>query len=142
MSELLNLLLVNLINLKYQAKSAHWNVRGMLFYQFHLMFDRIQGEYDKYIDQIAEKIGSLGNKANGTIPQVAANTAIPNQDFNLVSGLEFTNSLLIAVNALRDLNISIMDNEMVEEDQAVLNMLAGLQETLDSHKYLLQSHLV
>jgi starvation-inducible DNA-binding protein len=36
---LLNATLATTLDLKTQVKQAHWNVKGMDFYQLHLLFD-------------------------------------------------------------------------------------------------------
>jgi hypothetical protein len=38
---LLNLALALTLDLKTQVKQAHWNVKGMNFYQLHQLFDQI-----------------------------------------------------------------------------------------------------
>ena len=34
---------------------AHWNITGMLFYQLHLMFERVYGILDGQVDGLAEQ---------------------------------------------------------------------------------------
>ncbi|MEO1006109.1 MAG: ferritin-like domain-containing protein, partial [Cyanobacteria bacterium J06638_38] len=58
--ELLNASLAISTDLKSQVKQAHWNVKGMNFYQLHLLFDTIAGELEEYIDLVAERITALG----------------------------------------------------------------------------------
>lgn len=44
-------------------KSAHLNVRGDDFYQYHLLFERVGNDFDNAIDidKIGERIGSIDN---------------------------------------------------------------------------------
>jgi starvation-inducible DNA-binding protein len=39
---LLNATLATTLDLKTQVKQAHWNVKGMDFYQLHLLFDEME----------------------------------------------------------------------------------------------------
>ena len=41
------------LDLEAQTKQAHWNVRGLNFYQLHLLFDAIHTEVEGYVDTIA-----------------------------------------------------------------------------------------
>jgi starvation-inducible DNA-binding protein len=65
--ELLNKHLAAAIDLHAQVKQAHWNVRGPGFIAIHELFDKVSGEVEEFSDQLAERAGSLGGTANGTI---------------------------------------------------------------------------
>ncbi len=57
------------IDLRYQAKQAHWNVKGANFIALHGLFDNVAEACEEYIDLIAERIVQLGGVAEGTIQQ-------------------------------------------------------------------------
>lgn len=48
--EILNYSLATTLDLKTQVKQAHWNVKGINFYQLHELFDEIAGELEGYRD--------------------------------------------------------------------------------------------
>ena len=56
---ILNQTLATTLDLKTQVKQAHWNVKGLNFYQLHLLFDEMASELEEYIDTIAERITAL-----------------------------------------------------------------------------------
>src|SRR6266404_5534010 len=58
--ENLNQLLADTITLRDLYKKHHWQVAGATFYQLHLLFDKHQDAQADLIDQIAERIQSLG----------------------------------------------------------------------------------
>ena len=134
----MNELLSNLIALKYQAKNAHWNCRGILFYQFHLLFDRVYDDLEEPIDRLAEKMRGMDLAANGDINFIADNNSLPKVKAESQSGLEFCRDLLESVNKVRAMNNTLMSETI---DQSLLNILADTQELLDTFKYLLSSHL-
>ena len=53
--ELLNGRLADTADLYSQVKQAHWNVKGLNFFQLHGLFDQLAGEIFPFIDVIAEK---------------------------------------------------------------------------------------
>ena len=57
---ILNQTLAATLDLKTQTKQAHWNVKGMDFYQLHLLFDEMAGELEEYVDMVAERVTALG----------------------------------------------------------------------------------
>jgi starvation-inducible DNA-binding protein len=58
-------------------KKHHWLMRGATFYQLHLLLDKHAGEQIKLIDDIAERIQTLGGVAVGDPRHVAEITRIP-----------------------------------------------------------------
>jgi starvation-inducible DNA-binding protein len=57
-------------------KKHHWLMRGPTFYQLHLLLDKHAGEQIKLIDQIAERIQTLGGIAVGDPRHVAEITRV------------------------------------------------------------------
>lgn len=47
-------------NLIEAAHLAHWNVTGVDFYHFHLLFERVYDTFAKKFDSMAEQIRGLG----------------------------------------------------------------------------------
>ena len=58
-------------------KKHHWLMRGATFYQLHLLLDKHAGEQIALIDQIAERVQTLGGVAVGDPRHVAEITRIP-----------------------------------------------------------------
>src|SRR6266849_7214348 len=73
----LNQVLVDTMTLRDLYKKHHWQVAGATFYQLHLLFDKHQDAQAELIDQIAERIQSLGGLSYAVAADVAENTNIP-----------------------------------------------------------------
>src|SRR5712664_654471 len=58
-------------------KKHHWLMRGPTFYQLHLLLDKHAEEQIKLIDEIAERVQTLGGIAVGDPRHVAEITRIP-----------------------------------------------------------------
>jgi len=58
-------------------KKHHWLVRGVTFYQLHLLLDKHAGEQLALIDAVAERVQTLGGVAVGDPRHVADLTRIP-----------------------------------------------------------------
>jgi starvation-inducible DNA-binding protein len=72
----LNQLLADTIMLRDLYKKAHWQVSGHTFYQLHLLFDKHYREQAELVDEIAERIQSLGGVAIAVAPDVAEHTRL------------------------------------------------------------------
>jgi starvation-inducible DNA-binding protein len=75
--EKLNQVLVDTMSLRDMYKKHHWQVSGPTFYQLHLLFDKHFGEQVELVDEIAERIASLGGIPYAMAADVAENTRIP-----------------------------------------------------------------
>src|SRR5438094_9116124 len=73
----LNQLLADTITLRDLYKKHHWQVAGPTFYQLHLLFDKHYEEQNELVDQLAERIQSLGGVSIAMAPDVAETTIIP-----------------------------------------------------------------
>jgi starvation-inducible DNA-binding protein len=58
-------------------KKHHWLMRGLTFYQLHLLLDKHADEQLEVIDLIAERVQTLGGVAVGDPRQVAEITTVP-----------------------------------------------------------------
>lgn len=75
--ERLNQILADTMSLRDLYKKHHWQVSGKTFYQLHLLFDKHFDEQVELVDQIAERIQSLGGLSYAMAADVAENTNIP-----------------------------------------------------------------
>lgn len=77
MVEGLNPILADTRILRDLYKKVHWHMRGATFYQLHLLMDEHAGEQTTLVDEIAERIQTLGGVAVGDPRHVAELTTIP-----------------------------------------------------------------
>ncbi len=87
--ELLNDTLAASLDMWSQTKQAHWNVKGKNFYQVHLLFDDIAEVIYPHIDEIAERITSLGGVAHGTVKDSASGTEFKSRLDTFKIGLSY-----------------------------------------------------
>lgn len=91
--ELLNTALADTIDLKTQAKHAHWNVKGRDFLPLHQLFDQIAAHLEAASDVIAERIAALGGMAKGTARLVIERSELEEYDLNATDGREHVRAL-------------------------------------------------
>ncbi len=92
--ELLNVRLAEAADAYSQTKFAHWNVKGLNFYQLHLLFDKIAEDIEEQIDEIGERITALGGVANGTVRQAAITSGLPEYKLDAVSGPDHLKAMI------------------------------------------------
>ncbi|MDN2663053.1 MULTISPECIES: Dps family protein [Psychromonas] len=75
-SEGLKRLLADSYTLYLQTHNFHWNVTGPQFRELHLMFEEHYTELAVAVDDIAERIRTLGDAAPGTYKEFARLSSI------------------------------------------------------------------
>ena len=120
-------LLGNIVSAKFLAHGAHWNVKGVLFSQYHEFFEEIYQDYDSTIDPIAENIRKLDVDAPFTLPQFVADTEI---DATFVGGDPVQLSLAIykANEILIGDVVEVLCTAEELAQQGIYNFLADLQD--------------
>src|SRR6202048_3649574 len=73
----LNQVLADTMTLRDLYKKHHWQVAGPTFYQLHLLFDKHFNEQAELVDEIAERIQTLGGVSIAMSADVAEMTLIP-----------------------------------------------------------------
>lgn len=66
---ILNHLLSDEYLLYTKTRNYHWNVTGRDFHELHIFFEKQYEALDEIIDEVAERVRSLGYHAFGTLEQ-------------------------------------------------------------------------
>ena len=120
-------LMSNLVSAKFLAHGAHWNVKGVLFPQFHKFFQKIYEDYDAAIDPTAENIRKLDVDAKFMLPEFVAETEI---DATFIGGdpVQLSLALYKANEILLKEIVSTLDCADDLNQQGIYNFLADLQD--------------
>lgn len=75
--EVLNQILADTITLRDLYQKHHWQVAGPTFYQLHLLFEKHYNELNAIVDELAERIQTLGGISLAMAADVAEMTTVP-----------------------------------------------------------------
>ena len=78
LAAMLNQSLADTLDLAYQTKQAHWNVKGYNSYGLHLLFDDLHSHLVDHVDEFAERAITIGGQVLGTI-RIAGSTSRLNE---------------------------------------------------------------
>ena len=140
--QILSQTLATTTDLKTQVKQAHWNVKGLDFYQLHGLFDEMASELEEYIDMVAERITALGGTALGTVRVAAAESLLPEYSLDIVDGIEHLDTLADRYAAYgKHLREAIAKtDELGDADTA--DLYTEISRTIDKRLWFLEAHLV
>jgi starvation-inducible DNA-binding protein len=138
---ILNDRLADAIDLQSQVKQAHWNVKGPNFIALHELFDKISDVLLQQIDEIAERITSLGGTAEGTVAVAAKRSKLKNYPLSITAGkdhLFYLSTQLAAFGKTARAAISGTD-ELGDADSA--DLFTGISRDLDKYLWFIEAHL-
>ncbi|MFM2311658.1 MAG: starvation-inducible DNA-binding protein [Cyanobacteriota bacterium] len=140
--EILNQTLAATLDLKTQTKQAHWNVKGMDFYQLHLLFDEMAGELEEYVDMVAERITALGGIALGTARIAAGESILPEYPFDAVTGADHVTALADRYSLYAKHLRGAIDQTDELGDADTADLYTEISRTIDQRLWFLEAHLV
>ena len=137
---ILNQSLADSIDLVYQAKQAHWNVKGPNFIALHELFDRVATELDTNVDDIAERITAMGGVARGTVRLSAENSSLAEYPHEISDGTAHVDALSTA---LSDFGSKVRKNidttdELGDKDTA--DLYTGISRNVDKLLWFVEAH--
>ncbi|BAY39631.1 starvation-inducible DNA-binding protein [Nostoc sp. NIES-2111] len=138
---ILNKTLAATLDLKTQAKQAHWNVKGTDFYQLHELFDELAGELEEFVDLVAERVTALGGYAVGTARAAAQNSILPEFPFDILDGREYVAALAdrFAPYGKHLREAIAKTDDLGDADTA--DLYTEISRTIDKRLWFLDAHL-
>jgi starvation-inducible DNA-binding protein len=139
--ELLNARLADCIDLQTQTKQAHWNVKGPNFIGLHELFDKINGEVEEYVDEIAERAVQLGGVAEGTARMVAKRTSLSEYPAHTVDGHGHVEALSSALAAFGKVARKAIDEASELGDLDTADLFTEISRGMDKWLWFVEAHL-
>ena len=125
-----------------KTKNAHWNIEGPDFHSKHLFFEGQFGQLDELVDNVAERIRSLGHYAPGSLKGFLALTHFSEQLHEKNDSAGFIKELLtdhesLIIHLRENINFFAIDLK----DTGSSDFLTGLMEIHEKMAWMLRSHL-
>jgi starvation-inducible DNA-binding protein len=137
----LNDRLADAIDLQSQVKQAHWNVKGPHFIALHELFDKISDVILEHVDEIAERVTSLGGTAEGTVAVAAKRSKLKNYPLSITAGKDhlfyLSTQISVFVKAVR----AAIDETDRLGDANTADLFTGISRELDKYLWFLEAHL-
>ena len=138
LSENLQRVLVDLVELHLQGKQAHWNVVGTNFRDLHLQLDELVDFAREASDTIAERMRALEAIPDGRSDSVAASTTLPQFPAYEHSTAEVVDLITARIYAAVD-TIRAVHDAVDAEDPSTADILHQLIDGLEKLAWLIKS---
>ena len=139
-SDLLNNLLADAIDLQTQAKQAHWNVKGPQFIALHKLFDEIDEAVEEYVDLLAERVVQLGGIAEGTARVVAERSELPEYPLTISTGEEHVWALSSALSSFGERVRRAIDQTADLDDVDASDICTEISRGTDKWLWFVEAH--
>ena len=141
-ADALNKLLSDEHVLYIKTRNAHWNVEGPDFAAVHKFFESQYDELEEVIDQVAERIRTIGHYAIGAMEDYLKLTQLNEKSHENNDSLSLIKDLLndheAVIISLRE-NINRFADEL--HDLGSSDFITGLMESHEKMAWMLRAHL-
>jgi starvation-inducible DNA-binding protein len=138
LSDNLQRVLVDLIELHLQGKQAHWNVVGTNFRDLHLQLDELVDFAREASDTIAERMRALDVIPDGRSDTVVAGTSLPQFPAYEQGTAEVVDLITTRTYAAVD-TLRAVHDEVDAEDPSTADILHQLIDGLEKLAWLIKS---
>lgn len=142
-SQVLSHILADEFVLYTKTRNAHWNIEGPDFHAMHIMFESQYNELAEIVDNVAERIRTLGHYAPATLKQMLQLTHLTEQTREKNDSGGFIKELLNDHESTV-INIRTQINRLADQlkDIGTSDYLTGLTEYHEKTAWMLRSHLM
>lgn len=133
--------LAHSLDLKTQAKQAHWNVKGPDFIALHKLFDEISTQSEEYTDLIAERIVQLGGIAEGTLRVAAKRTDLPEYPLNIATGAQHVTALAHTLATYGESVRRAIGSADELNDRDTADIMTEISRGVDKYLWFVEAHL-
>jgi starvation-inducible DNA-binding protein len=108
LSDKLNILLANYQVFYINARGFHWNITGEKFFELHAKFEELYNNLLLKVDEIAERILTLGSTPSHSFSEYLKTTTIK-EAVNISDGKQAVQNLLDSFQALLKIERDVLD---------------------------------
>jgi starvation-inducible DNA-binding protein len=136
----LKVLLADTVALYLRSHGYHWNVEGNDFREYHLMFEEIYSDVYESIDPIAENIRKIKEYAPYRMERLVDLKTLPEETVS-TDPKSMATDLLSAIEHYIDSLNSVLKTATNEDEQGIVNFIAGRIETMQKWAWFLRASL-
>ena len=140
-SDALNAVLADGLDLHAALKVAHWNLKGPQFPSLHALFEEIATGLAAQNDDVAERAVTLGGRAQGTVRHVARTSRIPDYPQETTRDLEHVRLVAPRLETYLDGVRAARGVADEHDDQDTVDLLTGVVTAFEKHGWMLRASL-
>ncbi len=139
--EVLKTLVADLYHVQLKTQNVHWNVTGPHFQSIHLMTEAQYTEAFNSVDQVAELIRTLGERAPGSFSEYAELTSIEDNQMIQFNAEQMIKELVASNKALLLTTEKAFEKAQEAGHEPSVGLLSGELSRLEKNVWMLTSSL-
>ena len=138
--ELLNVLLSNYQTYYQNLRGVHWNIKGKRFFELHVKFEELYNAAQEQVDQIAERILTLGGVPFNTLASYVKHATIPVGE-NVSDDDKAVRLIVDSIIALLPLERELLSLSDEINDEGTNTLVSDLIVEQEKNLWMLKSYL-
>jgi starvation-inducible DNA-binding protein len=137
--EVLGGVLADGIDLYNMTRHAHWNVKGPQFTSLHQLFEEFYTTLATDVDDVAERLVTLGGTAMGVSQSVPGKTRLQPYPTEIRQGQEHLDALLQRYGAMAKTLRAGIDSTDEAGDADTADLLTGISRNIDKAVWMMEA---
>lgn len=136
--DLLNRQVANFALLFIKLHQYHWNVKGLRFYQFHELFEKLYDEVSENMDSIAERVLMLDSVPVSTMSDYLKISSLKEGSGN-ESDMQMINQVIYDFTQIDEELKETIKVAQDSNDEVTTDILIGIDSAIQKHLWMLKS---
>jgi len=136
--EILNITLADEVVLTTKTRGAHWNVRGVDFFELHALFENQYQLLLNISDEIAERVRMLGGLAIGSLSEFLRLSRLDEQPGRVPNLLRLLSDHEISIRFIREDARKVTEEY---EDEGTFELLVSVMRQHEKIAWMLRSYI-
>ncbi|TCK93240.1 starvation-inducible DNA-binding protein [Natranaerovirga hydrolytica] len=136
----LDMYLANLNVLYVKLHNLHWNIEGTSFFQLHEKFEELYNFVSEDLDEVAERILTLGSRPSASLKDFIAMSTIDELESQAISSLESVKIIEKDFNKMLELSRKLLETAEDNKDQGTVDLMAGFIGNYEKTLWMLKAY--
>lgn len=136
----LNVLLANFQTYYQNLRGVHWNIKGKRFFELHVKFEELYNAAQMQVDEIAERILTLGFTPFHTFEEYVKNSKVP-VGRNVSDDDKTVRLIVDSISELLKIERVLLDTSDEANDEGTNALVSGLITEQEKNIWMLKAYL-
>lgn len=136
----LNVLLANFQTYYQNLRGVHWNIKGKRFFELHVKFEELYNAAQMQVDEIAERILTLGFTPFHTFEEYVKNSKVP-VGRNVSDDDKTVRLIVDSISELLKIERALLDTSDEANDEGTNALVSGLITEQEKNIWMLKAYL-
>lgn len=136
----LNVLLANFQTYYQNLRGVHWNIKGKRFFELHVKFEELYNAAQLKVDEIAERILTLGFTPFHTFEDYVKNSKVPVGQ-NVSDDDETIRLIINSLSELLKIERNLLESSEEANDEGTNSLVSGLITEQEKTIWMLKAYL-